>query len=68
MKILKSNTNQIFDTENPSVIEFCKDKSVLKTNPLHHQNDLTDYEFLKKYFPLNHEIFSDFGSSYFYSI
>lgn len=68
MKIVKSNAGikKVFDTDTLSV-EYYK-QSTAELTPLHHYHphDLTDYEFLKKFFPENHSIFFEFGSSYYY--
>ena len=34
--------------------------------PLHHVHAMTDYEFLRQYYPEDHQIFDDFGDSYYY--
>jgi hypothetical protein len=54
MKILKSNTNQVFDTDD---INFLDSYTV-------QNQELTDYEFLQKYFPLEHSIFHNFSNSF----
>jgi hypothetical protein len=68
MKILKSNTKEVFDTENINSIEIYKGNSSDKSKPLHHCHELTDYEFLQQYFPLNHSIFNEFPQSFYYII
>jgi len=67
MKIVKSNRGikQIFDTENILSVEYYK-KSTIDLIPFHHTHELTDFEFLKQFFPEDHRIFSDFGTSFFY--
>lgn len=67
MKIVKSNAgiNQIFDTDNTMSVEYYK-KSTVDLIPFHHTHELTDYEFLKQFFPEDHRIFYDFGNSFFY--
>jgi hypothetical protein len=35
---------------------------------LHHKHNMTDYDFLKQYFPLNHSIFEDLKESFYYII
>jgi hypothetical protein len=67
MKILKSNTKEVFDTDNISTIEIYKGQKPETSNALHQNHELTDYEFLQQYFPLNHPIFNKF-SAYFYYI
>ena len=68
MKILKSNTKEVFDTENLNSIKRFEDKSPGISQALHQNHNMTDYEFLKQYFPLNHTIFEDFKESYYYVI
>ena len=69
MKILKSNTNQVFDTDDINHIENYKGKSPTDiSKSLHHNHELTDYEFLSKYFPTNHSIFDEFSKSFYFVI
>jgi len=68
MKILKSNTKEVFDTGNlDSIKKFNGEKPDL-SKALHQNHNTTDFEFLKQYFPLNHSIFEDFKESYYYII
>lgn len=66
MKIVKSNAGikKICDTDTLSVEYY--NGNTINLKPLHHTAKLTDYEFLKQYFPEDHYIFIDFGNSYFY--
>jgi hypothetical protein len=68
MRIVKSNAGieQIFDTDTLSVEVYVEGTRELK--PLHHTHALSDYEFLKQFFPEEHRIFFDFGNSFFYVI
>jgi hypothetical protein len=68
MKILKSNTKEVFDTENINLIEIYQYKKPDISKALHQNHELTDYEFLQKFFPLNHSIFVDFSKSFYYII
>jgi hypothetical protein len=68
MKILKSNTNEVFDTGNINLIEVFKGKKPDVPQALHLNTDKTDYEFLKQFFPVEHSIFWDFSESFFYVI
>jgi hypothetical protein len=66
MKIVKSNTGikQVFDTDTLFVEQY--KGSITELKPLHHTSDMTDYEYLKQFFPENHSIFSEFGDSFYY--
>ena len=67
MKIIKSNTKQIFDTQDiDDVIPFKNQYQGLI--PLHQfrTDPGNDYDFLLKYFPKEHHIFSDFQQSYYW--
>ena len=67
MKILKSNTNQVFDTDDATFIETFKGKKPIDlSKSLHLNHDETDYDFLNKYFPADHPIFNDFGKSFYF--
>jgi hypothetical protein len=68
MKILKSNTKEVFDTDNVNLKEVYQGKRTDNLKPLHHSHELTDYEFLKQYFTLDHSIFIRFSDSYYYII
>jgi|WetSurMetagenome_2_1015567.scaffolds.fasta_scaffold2117590_1 hypothetical protein len=68
MKILKSNTKEVFDTENPDLIEKFNGQKPGILAALHQNHELTDYEFLQQYFPLNHSIFEGFSKSFYYII
>lgn len=68
MKILKSNTKEVFDTENLNSIKRHQGKTPDNLVPLHHSHNSTDYEFLKSIFPLNHSIFEDFKEAFYYVI
>ena len=68
MKIIKyqGKFGQIFDTDNIETIVILKSE-VEDIMPLHHMNKpTTDYDYLKQYFPPNHNVFDDFGNSYYY--
>jgi hypothetical protein len=67
MKIVKSigGFKQVFDTNNVSSIEEYT-RGITELEPLHHTSDMTDYEFLKQFFPEDHSIFLEFGTSFFY--
>jgi hypothetical protein len=67
MKIVKSNAGlkQVFNTDDLlSVEQYYGNIGVLMA--LHHTHDKTDYDFLKQFFPEDHSIFFDFGTSFFY--
>ena len=66
MKIVKSNAGikQVFDSDTLSVEQY--KGSIAELKPLHHTSDMTDYEFLKQFFPENHSIFFEFGVSFYY--
>jgi transcriptional regulator with XRE-family HTH domain len=67
MKIVKSTKGfrQVFDTGNTSSIgEYAGSTTGL--DPLHHTSYMTDYEYLKQFFPENHSIFLDFDDSFYY--
>lgn len=66
MKILKLNTKEVFDTENVNLIEIYQGKKPDISKALHQNHELTDYEFLQQFFPLNHSIFTGFSSSFYY--
>jgi hypothetical protein len=66
MKILKSNTKEVFDTENVNFKGVYDGMTSDNLRPMHHSHELTDYEFLKQYFPLDHSIFIDFSKSFYY--
>ena len=68
MKILKSNTNEVFDTNNKDLIVAYQGNKPDMSNVLHQNHELTDYEFLQQYFPLNHSIFTGFSQSFYYII
>ena len=69
MKILKSNTQQIFDTDNIDFMEHYKGREPTDVSKaLHHNHELTDYEFLSKFFPSKHRIFDDFSESFYWII
>jgi len=65
MKILKSNTNEIYDTDQLGVIESFEGKKD-KLTLLHHAHAKLDIDFLKEFFPESHRIFENFGHSYYY--
>lgn len=67
MKIIKSikGFKQVFDTGDTfSIEEYTGSTTGLE--PLHHTSDMTDYEYLKQFFPEGHSIFLDFGNSFYY--
>ena len=66
MKIVKSTKGfkQTFDTNTLSIEEYTG--STTQLEPLHHTSDITDYEYLKKFFPEDHSIFLGFGDSFYY--
>jgi len=68
MKILKSNTKEVFDTDNINLKEIYSAMRPDISNALHHNHELTDYDFLQQYFPENHPIFNEFSSSFYYII
>ena len=68
MKILKSNTKEVFDTDNLNSIKRYEGNAPEISKALHQNHNMTDYDFLKQYFPLNHAIFEDFKESYYYLI
>ena len=67
MKIYKNPEKLVFDTESPENIEY-QDFRLTGLIPLHQFRNPTmyDLDFLEQYFPENHRIFRDFGSSYYY--
>lgn len=67
MKIIKSNTKQIFDTEDINNVNPFKNQYD-GLIPLHQfrPDPGNDYDFLLKYFPKEHGIFSGFQESYFW--
>ena len=69
MKIIKSTAgiSQIFDTDDILSVEYYK-KNTIELIPFHHTHELTDYEFLKQFFPEEHRIFFDFGNSFYYAL
>ena len=69
MKILKSNTKQIFDTDNINFMEnYDLNNPINISNSLLQTHELTDYEFLRRYIPVNHHIFNDHSKSFFWII
>ena len=71
MKIIKSfqGAQEIFDTDNIERIEYpkTKTKNIVPLNQTH-AHALTDFEFLSKFFPVDHAIFSNFSSAYYYGL
>jgi hypothetical protein len=67
MKIVKSikGFKHVFDTNKVSSIEEYTE-SITGLEPLHHTSDMTDYEYLKQFFPEDHSIFLDFGDSFYW--
>ena len=55
----------IFDTEN---IEFStnSDAKPHTDMSLHLHHKITDYAFLRQFFPESHKIFKEFGASFYY--
>jgi hypothetical protein len=68
MKVLKSNTKEVFDTDNLNAIEIYKVIKPETSNGFHQNHELTDYDFLLQHFPLNHPIFNEFSASFYYII
>jgi len=67
MKILKSNTNQVFDTENIDSIESYSGEKMIDISKSLHQNiETTVCQFLAGYFPVAHTIFDNFKNSYYW--
>ena len=77
MKILKKPENVIYDTENPDVMEFNREK-LYNLDFLHNLSEKSTQEILSEYFKpyreiycknsTPHPIFKDFGKSFFYII
>lgn len=69
MKIIKSNNGltTLFDPDNIT-ISAPYDGKVTELIPLHHYHSMTDYEFLRQYFPDNHYIFIDFEKAYYFML
>lgn len=67
MKIIKSNNGltTLFDPDNITISTPYHGKTT-ELMPLHHYHSMTDYEFLKQYFPENHHIFIDFEKAYYF--
>jgi hypothetical protein len=68
MKILKSTPQGIyvFDTQDPAKVEpFTNERNFQVQDALHHHHRQTDFEYLKKYFAPEHDIFKDFGRAFF---
>jgi hypothetical protein len=69
MKILKSNTLQVFDTDDINFIQSYKGNEPSDiSKSLHHNHELTDHDFLSEYFPANHQIFNDFSKSFYWVV
>jgi len=68
MKILKSNTKEVFDTDDVNFKEYHKDQEPNISKTLHWNHELTDYEFLSKYFPRDHSIFNEFSKSFYFIV
>jgi hypothetical protein len=68
MKILKSNTLQIFDTENVDRIEIHKGPVPDCINSLFYHLEVSEYEFLIKKFGKEHRIMDNFSHSYYYIV
>lgn len=66
MRILKSNTKEVFDTSDINFKETFTGKTPENSMALHQNHDMTDLEFLQQFFPNEHSIFSGFSNSYFY--
>jgi hypothetical protein len=66
MKILKSNTNEIFDTDDVTLVEDYQERISMVSNTRHLKHELADYDLLQQYFPLNHSIFEDSAKSFYY--
>lgn len=67
MKILKSNTKEVFDTDNVNFKEYYRGQEPTDiSKSLHHNHELTDYDFLSKFFPLDHTIFNEFSKSFYF--
>lgn len=67
MKIFKSTTSEVFDTDNPDKIE-CVCSAPKGIIPLHDAHDTLDHIFLSRYFPQDHRIFYCFTDSFYYAI
>lgn len=67
MRIVKSvkGFRQVFDTGDTSSIEEYTG-SIVELEPLHQTSDMTDYEYLKQFFPEGHSIFLGFSDSFYY--
>jgi len=72
MRIIKVNKNGQFNfsTEHPTISGFSAlSKETLHNEfmPLHHYLiEETCYDFIGKYFPINHFIYEDFGNSHYF--
>lgn len=70
MKILKSSPfgKFVFNTFEPGNKEAFpgKIRDLDFSDMLHQNHQETDFEFLSKYFPDEHEIFENFSESFFY--
>jgi hypothetical protein len=69
MLILKrtNGSGVVFDTNNPNY----SNPSPLKpdtSKSLHLNHHMTDYTFLSQFYPKNHQIFDQFGSSFYYVV
>jgi hypothetical protein len=69
MKILcrVNGSGFLYDTENPDYCEKSDIKPDTKRS-LHLSHRMTDYTFLRQFFPEKHRIFLQFSSSYFYDV
>ena len=69
MKILKSNTKEVFDTDNIDFVGIYSGEKPDISKSLHlYDKELTDYDFLKLFFPEQHKIFKNFGGSFYYIV
>lgn len=68
MKILKSNTKEVFCTQDPGFRERYTGPIPEVQDALHHQHRTTDFEFLRQFFPEEHRIFENFRQSYYFKV
>lgn len=66
MKILKRPDNIIYDTESTENFELYKGKTPELNQMVYQNTDLMELDFLKQYFDEAHQIFENFGQSYYY--
>lgn len=66
MKIVKSNSREIYDTDDGGVKHVPGPVSLVGLVPLHHRHRESDFEFLSRFFPEGHPVFNDFSNSYYW--